>query len=108
MSRVWWILVAAAACATAASAFASSPRDAREHFNAPDTKLAQTAVVHPSNLVGDWRALVTPASHGAERCSGFNPDLSRFTITGTARSSFQSGIGAIVSTVDVFDQREAF
>jgi hypothetical protein len=84
-----------------AATAAAGPRDERERLTKSDTALARRALVRQSDLVG-WTAVSFPLSHGP-RCRGYNPDFSRFTITGKAGSGFTQGAGtAIASAVEVY------
>jgi hypothetical protein len=92
------VLVFGLALAATASA---GPRDEKERLTKADTALARHGLVRQSDLPG-WTALNMPLSHGP-RCRGYNPDFSRFTITGRAGSGFTHGAGtAIGSAVEVY------
>jgi hypothetical protein len=85
-----------------AATAAAGRRDERERLTKADTALARHALVRQSDLVPGWTALNMPLSHGP-RCRGYNPDFSRFTITGKAGSGFTHGAGsAIASAVEVY------
>jgi hypothetical protein len=93
------VLVFGLALAATASA---GPRDEKERLTRADTALARHALVRRSDLVPGWTAVSFPLSHGP-RCRGYNPDFSRFTITGKAGSGFTHGPGtAIASAVEVY------
>jgi hypothetical protein len=85
-----------------AATAAAGPRDEKERLTKADTALARQALVRPSDLDLSWTAVKVPLSHGP-RCRGYNPDFSRFTITGKAGSGFTRGAGsAIASAVEVY------
>lgn len=85
-----------------AAAAAAGPRDEKERLTKADTALARHALVRPSDLDLSWTAVKVPLSHGP-RCRGYNPDFSRYTITGKAGSGFTRGAGtAIASAVEVY------
>jgi hypothetical protein len=93
------VLVFALALAATASA---GPRDEKERLTNADMALARHALVRQSDLVPGWTALNVPLSHGP-RCRGYNPDFSRFTVTGRAGSGFTHGSGtAIASAVELY------
>jgi hypothetical protein len=92
------VLVFGLALAATASA---GPRDEKERLTKADTALARHGLVRQSDVPG-WTALKMPLSHGP-RCRGYNPDFSRFTITGKAGAGFTHGAGtAIGSAVEVY------
>jgi hypothetical protein len=85
-----------------AATASAGPRDERERLTKADTALARHALVRQSDLGPGWTAVNVPLSHGP-RCRGYNPDFSRFTITGKAGSGFTHGAGAaIASAVEVY------
>lgn len=88
----------------AVASAAGSPRDERERLNPADMTLAKRAVVHKTDLVPGWRRVPsTPDKPGDDRCSGYDPDFSAFTITGKADSTFAHGAGAhVMASVGVF------
>jgi hypothetical protein len=91
--------------ATAASG--RDPRLERVKLRPADVALAQRITLKQRDVGASWRPTRIPAS-GERRltCPGFNPDLSRFTITGKANSGFTQTTGAsIISTVEVYESR---
>lgn len=85
-----------------------NPRDPQERLNGRDEKLARNAVLRRSNLGVCWKPVGRSPNGGPVRCSGHDPDLSRFTITGRAGSAFADRAAAIVSSVSIFaDARQA-
>jgi hypothetical protein len=92
----------------ASFAAARDPRDERVALRSADVALAQRVALKSGDLGGAWQPLSVPQSGEGERltCPGFNPDLSRFTITGQARTAFYQRTGAsAVSVVEVFRSR---
>ena len=93
-------LVVALGLALAAPASAG-PRDEKERFTKAGQALARRAVLHRADLRGGWRPVSVPFR--SNRCRSYDPDLSRFTLTGKARSAFvlQTGAG-IGSSASVY------
>lgn len=79
-----------------------NPRDARERLNSADNALAQAAVDIDANLAVCWKLVAPPADWRTQRCSGYDPELSRFTMTGKARAAFAQGPAGISSSVRIF------
>jgi hypothetical protein len=96
-------LAAALAFGLALVATASAgPRDERERLTKADMARARHAVVRQGDLAG-WTEMSVPADSSGPRCRGYNPDFSRFTITGKAASGFTHGAGnAVASAVEVY------
>jgi hypothetical protein len=73
----------------------------RERLVAADMAIARSAVLHSSDLAPSWkRARLSPDNENG--CSENDPDLSRFTVTGKARSAFRGGQSLMVSRVKLF------
>lgn len=92
----------------ASLATAGGPRDEKVELRAADVALAQRVALRPSDLRGSWRRISVPEAQEGERltCPGFDPDLSRFTITGKATSGFVQSAGAsALSVVEVYRSR---
>jgi hypothetical protein len=88
--------------ALAASASAG-PRDEKKRLTKADMALARHALVRRSDLAAGWTAVNVPLDSSGPRCRAYNPDFSRFTITGKAGSGFMHGAGsAIASGVEVY------
>ncbi|MEO8290462.1 MAG: hypothetical protein ABI649_05640 [Gaiellaceae bacterium] len=67
--------------------------DYQEHHAASDMRLARKAVLHPDDVAAIWH----PADLGADSgpgCPQNDPDLSRLTVTGRARSLYRTDNGA--------------
>jgi hypothetical protein len=79
----------------------AGPRDEKERFTKAGQALARRAVLRLADLPPGWRPISVPAR--SNRCRSYDPDLSRFTLSGKARSAFvqQQGAG-IASSVAVY------
>ena len=81
---------------------AAGPRDEKKRLTKADTALARHALLRRSDVGPGWTGVSFPLSSGP-RCAGYNPDFSRFTITGRASSGFMHGAGnAVASGVEVY------
>ena len=91
--------------ATAASG--RDPRLEKLQLRAADVALAKRVTLKQADVGASWRPTRIPSSSGERLvCPGFNPDLSRFTITGQASSGFTRTNGSsIVSSVEVYESR---
>jgi hypothetical protein len=106
MTRLVRLVLGVLALALVGSA-AAGPRDPRERHTQAGQAIARSAVLRPSDFARGWR----PVTRWGRplRCRGYNPDLSRLTRIGRARSAFRFGKGALVeSNVSVYlDARQA-
>jgi hypothetical protein len=103
-------IVAAAALALVAAtvAAAADPRLEKKALRRADMTLAKRANLALADLAGGWGRYPSSQSPSSEApsCPGYNPNLSRFTITGEAEASFRHPEGFfIVSSVQVFPSR---
>jgi hypothetical protein len=91
----------------ATSASGRDPRLEKLQLRAADVALAKRFTLKHGDVGASWRPTRIPDSSGEKLvCPGFNPDLSRFTITGKASSGFTRANGAsILSSVEVFESR---
>jgi hypothetical protein len=106
MSRLVVLLALVAGLAVTASAGARDPRLEQVRLNAADNALAKRTALRPNDVGSGWRRTTIPDSDEQLTCPGFNPNLSRFTITGKATSAFVGGAGAsIVSAIEVYESR---
>lgn len=64
-------------------------------------RIARQAVLRLGDMQGSWHE-VRPSREGGPGCAANNPDLSRFTVTGEARSAFEGGESRIESRVKLF------
>jgi hypothetical protein len=98
LSRLVLAVVLGLGLAAPASA---GPRDEKERLTKAGQALARRAVLHRGDLSRGWKPVSVPAR--SNRCRSYNPDLSRFTLTGKAHSAFvlQSGV-AIGSSVGIY------
>ncbi len=91
----------------ATSASGRDPRLERLQLRAADVALAKKITLKQGDVGASWRPTRIPNSSGERLvCPGFNPDLSRFTISGQASSGFTRTNGAsIISSVEVYESR---
>ena len=98
MSRLVRLALVVIALAVAGSA-AAGPRDPNERHTAAGQAIARRAVLRPSDFSPGWRRVSRKGR--PVRCRSYNPDLSRLTRIGLARSVFsfrrRSEIGSSVS-----------
>ena len=103
--------VAAVLCAlTLLLATAASGRDPgleKLQLRAADVALAKRITLRQRDVGASWRAIRIPTSSGERLvCPGFNPDFSRFTISGKSSSGFmRTGGASIFSSVEVYESR---
>lgn len=94
---------------SAAAAGVTDPRSEKVRLRPADVALAKTAVLKQSDVGPDWQRVKAQKDDDSQfACPGFEPDFSRFTVTGQAYASFResSTPGAqIDSTVAVFKTR---
>lgn len=89
-----------------ATAGARDPRLEQVKLNAADNALAKRIALKPGDVGAAWRSATVPDSDEQLQCPGFNPNLSRFTITGKATRAYTQPTGAsIVSAVEVYESR---
>lgn len=106
MRRIPVIALLLASLVAAAAALGRDPRQEQVRLNAADNALARKIALKQSEVGATWRKTSLPDSDEQLQCPGFNPDLSRFTITGKARSAFTQASGSsIVSAIEVFKSR---
>jgi hypothetical protein len=105
IAAVCVLLVLSLLLATAASG--RDPRLERVQLRAADVALAKRITLKQSDVGASWRSTRIPKSSGERLvCPGFNPDFSRFTISGKATSGFTRGDGAsIMTSVEVYTSR---
>jgi hypothetical protein len=90
----------------AAVAQAGKPRLEQKRLRPVDVALAKRTTVRAADLGRGWvRRPPGPASNELPPCPGVDMDFSRFTITGTARSSFELQGASIDSYVEVYESR---
>jgi hypothetical protein len=82
-------------------AAAQDRRGPREQFVAADVAIARKAVLRSSDMQPVWKRVRLSADEGPG-CPQNNPDLSRFTVTGRARSAFEGGQSRIETRVKLF------
>jgi hypothetical protein len=69
----------------------------KERLRHTDVTIARKAVLHQADMNGPGWLRIRPSSEQPPRCASYNPDLSRFTVTGKAQSIFKGGISYIDS-----------
>jgi hypothetical protein len=102
------VAVIALALATAAVAAAADPRVEKKRLRAADVALAKRTNLALTDLTAGWKRYPSKGSPSGDQpsCPGYNPDLSRFTITGEAEASFNHPQGFfIVSDMQIFPSR---
>jgi hypothetical protein len=106
MRRVLLLPIVLLALALATTAAARDPRLEQLRLNAADNALAKRIALKARDVGAAWRQTEVPESDQPLRCPGFNPDLSRFTVTGKAKTAFTQPTGAsIASAVEVYESR---
>jgi hypothetical protein len=106
MRRVLLLPIVLLALALATAAAARDPRLEQLRLNAADNALAKRIALKARDVGAAWRRTAIPESDQPLRCPGFNPDLSRFTVTGKAKTAFTQPTGAsIASAVEVYESR---
>jgi hypothetical protein len=82
---------------------AAGSREEKQRLTKADMARARHALVRQSDLVSGWTSMHVPADSNGPRCRGYNPDFSRFTITGKAASGFTRGAGnAVASAIELY------
>ena len=100
------VLVLALAGAFASVATAKDPRREQERLTPADMALASRVSVRATDLTRGWTQTAVPPDNSSMTCPGFDPDFSRFTITGKSRTAFASTGGrSVVSLVEVYASR---
>jgi hypothetical protein len=90
----------------AAVAQAGKPRLEQKRLRPADVALAKRTTVRAADLGRGWvRRPPGPESNELPTCPGVDMDFSKFTITGTARSSFELQGALIDSQVEVYESR---
>jgi hypothetical protein len=100
MFRLVRLTLVIVALALAGSA-AAGPRDPKDRHTKAGQAIARSAVLRPSDFSRGWRRV---SRRGRPvRCRDYNPDLSRLTLIGGARSAFGfKGRAEVGSSVSVF------
>jgi hypothetical protein len=82
---------------------AKDPHAETEHLNRADMALAKQAAVRKTDLVAGWRLTHSgPPASGGEDCTGYDPDLSAFVVTGKQETIFQQVPSGAQLESDVF------
>jgi hypothetical protein len=100
------VLIAASLTAliVVSAALARDPRAEQVRLKAVDVALAKRVALQIADLGSGWRKQPMPAGdEGALKCPEVNPDFSRFTITGKARSAFvETTTTQAISSVEIY------
>ncbi len=101
------VVLCALALLLAAAASGRDPRLEKLQLRAADVALAKRSTLRQQDAGASWRPIRIPTSSGERLvCPGFNPDFSRFTISGKASSGFtRTGGASILSSVEVYESR---
>ena len=96
-----------AACTFAALASARDPRRETERLRPADMSAARNAVIRLRDLNSGWKRDKRPDDDDSTTCPGFNPDFSRFVITGKATVAFAHPAGAwLISGTEIYASRD--
>jgi hypothetical protein len=100
------VLIAAlfVALTAVSAALARDPRAEQVRLTSADVALAKRVALKAADLGPGWRKQPLPAGdEGAMKCPEVNPDFSRFTITGKARSAFvETTTTQAISSVEIY------
>lgn len=102
------VLASLLACSLLVVAVAQGgkPRLEQKRLRPADMALAKRTTLRASDLPPGWiRRRPAKPSNELPTCPGVDMDFSRFTITGTARSSFEQRGASVDSQVEVFKSR---
>jgi hypothetical protein len=96
-----------AACGFATLASARDPRRETERLRPADMSAARNAVIRLRDLNTGWKRDKKPDDDDSTTCPGFNPDFSRFVITGKATVAFAHPAGAwLISGTEIYASRQ--
>jgi hypothetical protein len=101
------VLVAVAALATAAVALAGGHEQIK--YNAADQAAARAATVKRADLTGatGWLGGVVKADISAPpSCANYPVDLSKYVLTGAARSQWRAGTRTVESQIEVLETKQ--
>ena len=105
MGRVALLLVVCAAVPAVAFA-ARDPHAEKRHHTRADMALARRVLLRQADVGPDWRRTALPQDTSTLHCAGFDPDFSRFTITGESQALYSFGSAdQIVSSSQVYRTR---
>ena len=98
-----FVAVGLSALSIAAVAFARDPRDEQERLRPADMQAARAGLIRLGDLNAGWARDKHPDDDDDTTCPGFDPDFSRFVITGKADAAFKHPAGAwLVSGTEVY------
>jgi hypothetical protein len=87
------------------AAAARDPRDEQERLRPSDMNAAKASLIRLVDLNAGWKRDKKPGDD-SNNCPGFNPDFSRFVITGKADTAFVHPSGAwLVSGMEIYAPR---
>lgn len=108
VARLLALVAATCAAAALAAAAIAATKGHAERFapTAADQRLAASVTLHRADLEGGHFSLSRrPLKQGDSACASYDPDLSRFTITGHADSVFTAPGQFVQSSVELFRTR---
>jgi hypothetical protein len=105
--RLALLVLPVAALAAAAVALASGPHSEKRRHVRADMALARRILLHQADVGPDWvRVGSVPTSGSSLSCPGFDPDFSRFTITGESSAVYEyKSVDSIVASAEVYPSR---
>ena len=98
MRRLFLVAVSLTALVFVAVAAARDPRAETLKLNARDGRAARAALLTLADLNSGWQHDKASDNDTVPSCPGYNPDFSRFVITGKAEASFKHSAGAWVAS----------
>ena len=101
------LLLLVCAAVPAAALAASNPHAEKRHHTRADMALARRSLLRQSDVGPDWARLSIPSNPNATLdCPGYDPDFSRFTITGESQVAYTyQSLDQILSSSEVFPSR---
>ncbi|HSL64305.1 MAG TPA: hypothetical protein VK874_06560 [Gaiellaceae bacterium] len=107
LRRLVALLTLAALLVGVGTASARDPRLEQQRLTPADMRLAKRAVLQRGDLAAGWRSLRVGQTEGERlQCDGFDPDFSRFVLTGRAITAFAHPEGAsLTAAVEVYRTR---
>jgi hypothetical protein len=101
--RIALSLITLIALSVVAAAAARDPRDEQERLRLADMNAAKASLIRLADLNAGWKRDKKPDDDDSNSCPGFNPDFSRFVITGKADAAFVHPAGAwLVSGTEIY------
>jgi hypothetical protein len=98
-----FVVAALSALSVVAAAGARDPRDEQERLRPADMNAAKASLIRLADLNSGWKRDKKPNDDDSNNCPGFNPDFSRFVITGKADAAFVHPAGAwLISGTEIY------